>query len=248
MKTKEWLISHLGDGDILEAAVLRELLDSYIHKSEFGGVGAGDERVVSGDSVNRAIAAACESVVQTVRGMVANILAEMLPSILANYVTSSGLATALADMATKTWVNDQISGLATNSAVENAISQHDDSMRTEIGTRLLPYALIADLSTHIGLSDYAQKTELATLIGVSNFALKTELPDLTSLATKTELTNYQTLVNTSLLAKASQADVQTAKNEAVSAAQAYTDTEVAGVESQCLTRNQADNLYALKTP
>ena len=105
MKTKEWLASHLENGDVLTAEVLLELLDSYIHKSEFGGVGAGDERVVSGDAVNRAIDAAASSIIQTVRGMVSDILAQILPGMLANYVTSDGLAAALADMATKTWAD-----------------------------------------------------------------------------------------------------------------------------------------------
>lgn len=161
MKTKEWLASHLENGDVLTAEVLLELLDSYIHKSEFGGVGAGDERVVSGDAVNRAIDAAASSIIQTVRGMVSDILAQILPGMLANYVTSDGLAAALADMATKTWVNDQISGLATASDVNESLNQHDDTIRTEIGTRLQPYVLAENLPTLIDLTPFALKTEVA---------------------------------------------------------------------------------------
>ena len=198
MKTKEWLISHLEEGDTLEAAVLLELLDSYIHKSEFGNVSPGDERVVSGDAVNSAITAACARVVQTVRGMVADILAEMLPSILANYVTSSGLAAALADMATKTWVNDQISGLATNSAVEEAISQHDDSMRTEIGTRLQPYVLADRLSSLIDFTPYARTEQLGTLLSERGYKTKTELdllyPLIDGLGTRLAQMGYKTRV------------------------------------------------------
>ena len=177
MKTKEWLRSHLEEGDILEAAVLLELLDSYIHKSEFGNVSPGDERVVSGDAVNSAITAACARVVQTVRGMVADILAEMLPSILANYVTSSGLAAALADMATKTWVNDQISGLATNANVEESLSQQNDSVMTELGTRLQQYVLATALTEAL-----AQKVSATSF--AEALALKA---DATNVYTKTQI-------------------------------------------------------------
>lgn len=218
MKTKEWLASHLENGDVLTAEVLQELLDSYIHKSEFGGVGAGDERVVSGDAVNRAIDAAASSIIQTVRGMVSDILAQMLPGMLANYVTSAGLAAALADMATKTWVNDQISGLATASDVNESLNQHDDTIRTEIGTRLQPYALIENLSELIGLSDYAQKTELPTLLGMSNYALKTELPDVTGFVLQSVFSQRLSELNTAIAAKATSADVATAKQEAIDTA------------------------------
>lgn len=218
MKTKEWLASHLENGDVLTAEVLQELLDSYIHKSELGGVGAGDERVVSGDAVNRAIDAAASSIIQTVRGMVSDILAQILPGMLANYVTSAGLAAALADMATKTWVNDQISGLATASDVNESLNQHDDTIRTEIGTRLQPYALIENLSELIGLSDYAQKTELPTLLGMSNYALKTELPDVTGFVLQSVFSQRLSELNTAIAAKATSADVATAKQEAIDTA------------------------------
>ena len=218
MKTKEWLASHLENGDVLTAEVLLELLDSYIHKSELGAVGAGDERVVSGDAVNRAIAAAASSIIQTVRGMVSDILAQILPGMLANYVTSAGLAAALADMATKTWVSNQISGLATASDVNESLNQHDDTIRTEIETRLQPYARIENLSTLIGLSDYAQKSELSTLLGMSNYALKTELPDVTGFVLQSVFSQRLSEVNTAIAAKATAADVATAKREAIDAA------------------------------
>ena len=131
MKTKEWLASHLENGDVLTAEVLLELLDSYIHKSEFGQVADGETRVVSGGDVMAAIGAAERRILQAVGNMVSDILAQMLPGMLANYVTSAGLAAALADMATKTWVNDQISGLARTSDVNESLNQHDDTIRTE---------------------------------------------------------------------------------------------------------------------
>lgn len=218
MKTKEWLASHLENGDVLTAEVLLELLDSYIHKSELGTVGAGDERVVSGDAVNRAIDAAASSIIQTVRGMVSDILAQILPGMLANYVTSAGLAAALADMATKTWVSNQISGLATASDVNESLNQHDDTIRTEIGTRLQPYARIENLSTLIGLSDYAQKSELSTLLGMSNYALKTELPDVTGFVLQSVFSQRLSELNTAIAAKATSADVATAKQEAIDTA------------------------------
>ena len=218
MKTKEWLASHLENGDVLTAEVLRELLDSYIHKSELGAVGAGDERVVSGDAVAAAIEAAERRIIQAVGNMVSDILAQMLPGILANYVTSAGLAAALADMATKTWVNDQISGLATASDVNESLNQHDDTIRTEIETRLQPYARIENLSTLIGLSDYAQKSELSTLLGMSNYALKTELPDVTGFVLQSVFSQRLSEVNTAIAAKATAADVATAKQEAIDAA------------------------------
>lgn len=218
MKTKEWLASHLENGDVLTAEVLLELLDSYIHKSELGTVGAGDERVVSGDAVNRAIDAAASSIIQTVRGMVSDILAQILPGMLANYVTSAGLAAALADMATKTWVSNQISGLATASDVNESLNQHDDTIRTEIGTRLQPYARIENLSTLIGLSNYAQKSELSTLLGMSNYALKTELPDVTGFVLQSVFSQRLSELNTAIAAKATSADVATAKQEAIDTA------------------------------
>ena len=218
MKTKEWLASHLENGDVLTAEVLLELLDSYIHKSELGAVGAGDERVVSGDAVAAAIEAAERRIIQAVGNMVSDILAQMLPGILANYVTSAGLAAALADMATKTWVSNQISGLATASDVNESLNQHDDTIRTEIETRLQPYARIENLSTLIGLSDYAQKSELSTLLGMSNYALKTELPDVTGFVLQSVFSQRLSEVNTAIAAKATAADVATAKQEAIDAA------------------------------
>lgn len=218
MKTKEWLASHLENGDVLTAEVLRELLDSYIHKSELGQVANGDERVVSGDAVAAAIEAAERRIIQAVGNMVSDILAQMLPGMLANYVTSAGLTAALVDMATKTWVNDQISGLATASDVNESLNQHDDTIRTEIGTRLQPYALIENLSELIGLSDYAQKTELPTLLGMSNYALKTELPDVTGFVLQSVFSQRLSELNTAIAAKATSADVATAKQEAIDAA------------------------------
>ena len=132
MKTKEWLASHLENGDVLTAEVLFELLDSYIHKSEFGQVADGETRVVSGGDVMAAIGAAERRILQAVGNMVSDILAQMLPGMLANYVTSAGLASALADMATKTWVNDQISGLARTSDVNESLNQHDDTFPTTL--------------------------------------------------------------------------------------------------------------------
>lgn len=175
MKTKEWLASHLENGDVLTAEVLLELLDSYIHKSEFGQVADGETRVVSGGDVMAAIGAAERRILQAVGNMVSDILAQMLPGMLANYVTSAGLTAALSDMATKTWVNDQISGLATASDVNESLNQHDDTIRTEIGTRLQPYALIENLSTLIGLSDYATKTELAQKADASSVYTKQQI-------------------------------------------------------------------------
>lgn len=243
MKTKEWLASHLENGDVLTAEVLQELLDSYIHKSEFGGVGAGDERVVSGDAVNRAIDAAASSIIQTVRGMVSDILAQILPGMLANYVTSAGLAAALADMATKTWVSNQISGLATTSDVNESLNQHDDTIRTEIGTRLQPYARIENLSTLIGLSDYAQKSELSTLLGMSNYALKTELPDVTGFVLQSVFSQRLSELNTAIAAKATAADVATAKQEAIDAAATNTSNMCA-----MPTDFDANGVFIGKTP
>ena len=175
MKTKEWLASHLEDGDILVAEVLRELLDSYIHKSEFGSVADGEERAVKGATVKAAIDAAESRIIQTVHNMVSEILAEMLPALLVNYVTGTGLATALADMATKTWVNDQISGLATASDVNESLNQHDDDMWTEIGNRLLPYVLIDNLPSLIDLTPFALKSELALKADASSVYTKQQI-------------------------------------------------------------------------
>lgn len=218
MKTKEWLASHLENGDVLTAEVLLELLDSYIHKSEFGQVADGETRVVSGGDVMAAIGAAERRILQAVGNIVSDILAQMLPGMLANYVTSAGLTAALADMATKTWVNDQISGLATASDVNESLNQHDDTIRTEIRTRLQPYALIENLPELIGLSDYAQKTELPTLLGMSNYALKTELPDVTGFVLQSVFSQRLSELNTTIAAKATAADVATAKQEAIDTA------------------------------
>lgn len=126
MKTKEWLSSHLENGNVLTDEVLWELLESYIHKSEFGDVDAGDERVVSGDAVYRALGDAALRITETVRGIVETILVEMLPGMLADYVTSAGLAEALADMATKTWVNGQLSAKADSASVNEALEEKAD--------------------------------------------------------------------------------------------------------------------------
>jgi len=243
MKTKEWLASHLENGDVLTAEVLLELLDSYIHKSELGQVANGDERVVSGDAVAAAIEAAERRIIQAVGNMVSDILAQMLPGMLANYVTSAGLTAALADMATKTWVNDQISGLATASDVNESLNQRDDTIRTEIGTRLQPYARIENLSTLIGLSDYAQKSELSTLLGMSNYALKTELPDVTGFVLQSVFSQRLSEVNTAIAAKATAADVATAKQEAIDAAATNTSNMCA-----MPTDFDANGVFIGKTP
>lgn len=243
MKTKEWLASHLENGDVLTAEVLLELLDSYIHKSELGQVADGETRVVSGGDVMAAIGAAERRILQAVGNMVSDILAQMLPGMLANYVTSAGLAAAFADMATKTWVNDQISGLATASDVNESLNQHDDTIRTEIGTRLQPYALIENLSTLIGLSDYAQKSELSTLLGMSNYALKTELPDVTGFVLQSVFSQRLSELNTAIAAKATAADVATAKQEAIDAAATNTSNMCA-----MPTDFDANGVFIGKTP
>lgn len=127
MKTKEWLTNHLADGEILSGSVLQELIESYVHKSEVSvQVAAGDARPVSSGGVKTAIDAAAASITAAVGAMVEEMLEEMLPGLLAGYVTSAGLASAIADMATKTWVNTQLATKASMSEVNAAIVEKAD--------------------------------------------------------------------------------------------------------------------------
>lgn len=102
MKTKEWLASHLENGDVLTAEVLLELLDSYIHKSEFGQVADGDARPVSGEAVKKALDVILQTLQQNMQQMIAEALPGLLQTELANYVTTEALNTDLQNRATQT--------------------------------------------------------------------------------------------------------------------------------------------------
>lgn len=198
MKTKEWLISHLEEGDILEASVLRELLDSYIHKSEFGRVADGEEQVVSGGSVAAAIAEAERRIMSRLQDMIAETLAEVLPRLLADYVTTSGLSSALRDMATKTWVNSQTADFVTRDELSDELAQRDDNVQTEVNRKLEPYVLAERLPNLIDFSPFARKTELPTLLAEGGYKTKMELdsfyPLIEGLGTRLAQMGYKTRV------------------------------------------------------
>ena len=109
MKTKEWLASHLENGDVLTAEVFLELHDSYWHKAEMGQVAQGDEHPVSGHAVAQAIAAMQQELRAAMSQAIAEVLPGLLRTVLANYVTTEALNMALQDRATQSWVQQQLS-------------------------------------------------------------------------------------------------------------------------------------------
>ena len=123
MKTKNWLIEKLSDGQTLTGAVLAELLDSYWHKAEMGHVAQGDAHPVSGDAVAQAITAMLQELQTAMNQAIAEALPALLQSALANYVTTEALNTALQNRPTQTWVQQQLSDKVSQQAVLDSLAE-----------------------------------------------------------------------------------------------------------------------------
>lgn len=123
MKTKNWLIERLSDGQPLIGAVLAELIDSYWHKAEMGLVAQGDARPVSGEAVKAALDSMLQTLQQNMLQMITEALPGLLQSALANYVTTEALDTALQGRATQTWVQQQLSDKVSQQAVMDSLAE-----------------------------------------------------------------------------------------------------------------------------
>lgn len=210
-RTKEYLKSRFETGDVPTGEDYADLIDSMVHSGDLGNVGEGVEAPVSGDAVQRAMREAIGQI--DLEGLVRKVVKEEVEEAMKNYVTRTTLDRLMGAKADKTWVNSMVEEKADKESLrmelkEYAKGEQVETIRTELaeamGKRLTAEALTPILET------YALKTELPAVVDTSLFA------------TKTELTNYQTLVNTALAAKATQADVETAKNQAIE--QANTNT------------------------
>lgn len=163
MKTREWLISQLEDGDILKGEVLEELLKSYVHLSDVSGaVADGETLPVAGKTVKTAIEAMKEQIVEAVGSMVEELLEEKLEELLTDYITSTGLSTAIADMATKTWVRSQLLLKADLTAVSEALAEKADA--EDVSGLVTQSGLTAQLALKADASAVYSKTEADALL------------------------------------------------------------------------------------
>ena len=211
LKTKAYLKSRFETGDVPTGEDYENLIDSFWHKSELGQVASGDARPVTGGAVFAAINSLIDP--DVIKALVAAKLEEILPAILANYVTSTALATAMSGNATQAWVNQQLGNYATTVAVNTALGSKaniaDVYTKTAADELLANKAAISELPD---LSGYATKEELPDITGLAS---KSELPDISGLATKTEM-------NTALSGKqATISDLDTIRSGAAAGATAY---------------------------
>lgn len=220
IKTKEWLKSVFETGDVPTGEDYENLMDSFWHKSETGQVAEGDEQPVTGGAVYAAIALAIAGL--NIRDIVRNLLGEMLPTLLEEYVNVASLSDALSRHATVDWVRTQLDSKADTLTVVTALAE-------KVSTEALTDALAAKVNTADLTTALAQKanttdvnTALAAKADVNSVYTKAEadvilatkapnssLPDTSILATKAELTAAQALINAALAAKANAADVPT---------------------------------------
>ena len=149
MKTKNWLIEKLSDGQTLTGAVLAELLDSYWHKAEMGQVAQGDARPVSGEAVKAALDGLFQTLQQNMQQMIAEALPGLLQSALTNYVTTEALNTALQGRATQTWVQQQLSDKVSQQAVMDSLAEKVgvSALEDKVTTAELTEALAAKVGT-----------------------------------------------------------------------------------------------------
>lgn len=221
IKTKEWLKSVFETGDIPTGEDYENLIDSFWHKSEIGQVADGDARPVTGGSVYTAIVSAIESL--NIRAVVAEILEDMLPTMLANYVTTSALSTALENQATITWVQNQllakadVTAMTTALAAKADISAMDGALALKANTSDMEEALAAkadtsDVNTALDAkadsTDVYTKKEANALLDAK--APVSSIPDISALATKAELAAAQASLNTLIAQKATPSDITTA--------------------------------------
>lgn len=240
VKTKEYLKSRFETGDIPTGEDYEALLDSYWHRTELGRVADGDAQPVSGGAVYRAMRELLT--MEALRPLLKELLAEMLPELLNDYVRTDTLNEALRNRPTTAWVNQQLASRVATADLNSRLAEKADReaferATTDLNTALEDRVLKTDLENALerkvsleditddklqprveailAKGDYATKRDLPDISGL---ATKSELPDTRGLASKADLTALRSEVNTALIAKASQADVETAKNEAISAA------------------------------
>lgn len=165
MKTRNWLIERLADGQPLTGAVLAELLDSYWHKSEMGQVAAGEERPVAGKLVSVAIEEMRQILEQKMRQMIADALPGLLAEMLSGYVTSETLAIALSNRATTTWVQQQLSDKVTQQSVTDALAEKVSvsALDDKVTTAALAEALSSKVSTSEMNTALAEKADASAV-------------------------------------------------------------------------------------
>ena len=228
-KTLVFLKSRFETGDIPTGEDYENLLDSFWHKSDLGRVASGDQRPVTGGAVYEAIASMISR--DTIKAIVAEVLEELLPPLLAEYVTGSALATALSGKATEVWVTQQLASYPTATAVNTALAGKADieavytreaadllladkartsdlpEVRLEGGVITINGSSITPLTEH---QDICGKLD-ASAVGIANGVISingatitpiTRHQDTSGFATKAELTAAQTALNTAIAAKA----------------------------------------------
>lgn len=154
MKTKNWLIERLSDGQTLTGAVLAELLDSYWHKSEMGQVAQGDARPVSGEAVKAALDSILQTLQQNMQQMIAEALPGLLQTALANHVTTEALNTALQNRATQTWVQQQLSDKVSQQAVLDSLAEKVGV--SDLADKVTTAELTEALASKVGTTDLNQ--------------------------------------------------------------------------------------------
>ena len=153
VKTKEYLKSRFETGDIPTGEDYENVFDSFWHKSELGQVADGDARPVSGDAVHDAIVAAISAL--DVRSMVQEILAEILPTLLADYVKTTALTAALEGNATQAWVNTQLADKLDQTTLNTAIAGlvTSEALATALAAKVDTTAMTEALSAKANTSD-----------------------------------------------------------------------------------------------
>lgn len=199
-------------------------MDSFFHKSEIGNVAIGSGGLVTGDAVAKAITEA----LRTFAGQLSGLINERLPGLLENrlsgFIDAQTLQSRISGLVTMEWLANQLSTKVDASEFTLALRQKV-SFEDIVGTDLSPYAL---------------KTELPD---TTLFARKEEIPDVTGFATRQELTTMRSEINTALAARATAADVATAKQEAIDAAATNTSNMCA-----MPTDFDANGVFIGKTP
>lgn len=149
MKTIEWLKSQLENGDVLTQEVIVEWLDSFWHKTELGQVAEGDERPVTGGAVADYVAT--KLTVEIIKPIVADLLREMLPTLLENYITGDTLTEAVSGKVSEQWVRNLIADKADRVAVNTALADKADA--TAVYTKAEANELLADKAATEDLPD-----------------------------------------------------------------------------------------------
>ena len=115
-------------GDIPTGGDYADIMDSFVHKDDLGTVAEGDESPVSGNAVYIAIRNILDMI--DLRGMVLDLLTEILPDLLNDYVQSESLQSALEGLASQSWVEQQIAGKADATSVNTALGAKADADTT----------------------------------------------------------------------------------------------------------------------